>query len=58
MDNEQTDWIFRHKIMVCDNCEYRGKNTVNAYKHLIETGHKGFHDESFWELDWIKKDLT
>jgi len=51
-NNMDEDWIFKHKIMICDDCEYRGENTIEAYKHLKETGHKGFHSVNPFNLTY------
>jgi len=46
------DWIFKNKIMICDNCEFQGKTGMEAYKHLKETGHEGFHSVDPFNLTY------
>lgn len=60
MDNEQADWIFKYKIMICENCGYRGKNAMDGFEHLNKTGHRAFIHKSIGELPWteFKKSLT
>lgn len=50
-----SDWIFKTKIMICDNCEFRGKSLAEAHKHLKETSHKGFHDVHPFNLTYKKQ---